>query len=332
MGVMRTILGLVMIGVVLVVFGVLLLRRRGRDEIHSIDHYRHALDTLQEMRGPTGSSVRILSDDEVRELRQPSPRPVIRTDARAPIPPRIPPPPESIDGMVFDELGSPTEPGTAAEMAAAAEAHHRAPLHHEDPTWAISRMENRRPLQNREIKAAVGAGVVLVILIVVGVIIGRSSGDTSHTTSTTTRSRTTTTKGPVATTVPQPTSYAPVAGATAGAATYQVAGASYAVTVTATAGGCWTIATSGSGSQLFAGTVSPGSPQQIQGAAGMSISLGAPANATVEVNGVPVTFPASYSAPLVLTFVAPPTPTTTTTTTVPPSAATTTSPPTTRTP
>jgi hypothetical protein len=102
--------------------------------------------------------------------------------------------------------------------------------------------------------------------------------------------------------------------------------------VTVSSGGCWTIATSGSGSQVFAGTITSAAPQEIKGTSGLSISLGAPGDATVQVNGVSVVFPSVYTAPLVLTFVAPPPPTTTTTapapttTTVPPSSTSTLAP------
>jgi hypothetical protein len=327
MGVMRTILGLIMIAAILVIVGVLLLRRRGRDEIHSIDHYRHALDTLQEMRGPAGSSVRILTDDEVRELRKPTPLPVIRTDVRAPVPPRIPAPPEGRDGMVFDEAGQPTEEHSLEPGG-------RGHLHHENPSWAINRMENRRPLQSREIWAAVGALVVLLVLIVVGVVIGRSSSGGSHASSTSTsRPHTTTTKPATTTTQAAPASWTPVAGGSATAASYQIPGSSYTVTVTGATGDCWTVATSASGSQVFAGSIAQGASQDIMGASGLSVTLGAPGNVTVKVNGVPVTFPTSFAAPLVLTFVSPPPPTTTTTTTTSaPSTTTTTTPPTTQLP
>jgi len=340
MGVMRTVLGLVMIGIIVIIVGLLLLRRRGRDEIHSIDNYRHALDTLQEMRGPTGTSIRILSDDEVRELRKPTPMPVIRSDATTTVPPRIPPPAESTDGMVFDELASPGPPGTPGAPLGQGGGepedidHHRGLHHHEDPHWAIGRMDNRRPVQNREIKAALGALVVLVVLVIAGIAIGRSDKGNHHQATTTTHHVTTTTKAPATTTTLAPSAFAPEPGATASAATYQVPGASYTVTVTPTSGACWTIATDGSNSQIFAGTIAAGSPQQIKGASGMSISLGAPAGVSVKVNGIPVTFPTSYAAPLVLTFVNPPptTTTTTTTTTSPAPTTTTTSPPTTRVP
>jgi hypothetical protein len=327
MGVMRTVLGLVMIGIVVIIVGYLLLRRRGRDEIHSIDNYRHALDTLQEMRGPMGSSIRILSDDEVAELRKPTPMPVIRSDATTAVPPRIPPPADSTDGMVFDELGAPAEPRVEAEE------HHRGLHHHEDPHWAINRMDNRRPVQNREIKAAVAALVVLVILVIAGIAIGRSNnGSTATSTTTTLHHVTTTTQAPTTTTAPAPTSFSPEAGATATAATYLVPGSAYTVTVTPSNGACWTIATAASGSQIFAGTVAAGSPQEIKGASGLSISLGAPAGVSVKVNGIPVNFPSNYSVPLVLSFINPPPTTTTTTSTTLAPAPTTTSPPTTRVP
>jgi len=315
---MRTAIGLIMIIIVIGVLGVIFIRRRTRDEIHSIDHYRGALDTLQEMRGPAGSSVRILDEEEAKSLRQPSPQTVIRSSTRIVVPPMVGPPPAAEDGMAFADDGSPADQTGDSSLPPT---HHGHLGHHshDDPAWAMARMSGRPPMKNRELLAAGGAVAVILVLIVVGVLIGRSSGGpTTHTTTTTTvLHHTTTTKKQATTTTTLPSTFAPQPGATATSATYLVPGDHYTVVVTATTGACWTIATSGAGSQLFAGTISPGSPQQIQGTSGLQVSLGAPGSVTVQINGVPVTFPPAFSTPLVLTFQAPPAPTTTTTTTVP---------------
>ena len=135
---MRTVLIiLLLLGTVIgaVVFA---LRRRERDEIHSIDHYRNALHTLDDMRPPT-PSVRILSEDEAKELRQPHPGSLIRSD--------VPPP----TGRFFEEGPLEEEPEETDAKGHAI----RHALHHDDPKWAISRMQDRHVLQNREVLAAI---------------------------------------------------------------------------------------------------------------------------------------------------------------------------------
>jgi len=315
----RTALGLIIIVVILIVIVGLLWRRRTRDEIHSIDHYRNALETLHGMRPDgTGRSVRVLDDDEARSLRQPQARPVIRSQDQTYTRRTIQPPPTASEGMVFDD----NEPI------------HESPFHHErhhghDSQWAISRAQSRPPLQNRQWIAMGIASSVVLVLLIVGVLIGRSSHSSTTTTSTTIhhqqqKPHTTTTK-PTPTTIPS--TYQPQPGATATTATYLAPSTRYVLTITATGGGCWTIATGSNNNQLFAGTVSPGTPQQITVTGSAQVSLGAPANVAVTLNGRPVAFPPSYSTPLVLTF-QPPVPVTTTTAPPAPSS-TTTLPPTT---
>ena len=322
---MRSIVGLIILLIVAGGIGVLLWSRRSRDEIHSIDSYRNALDTLQEMRGPSASaSVRVLDPSEQEQLRQPPPP--AGSFARHIEPPETPaavaPPPGGRDGMVFREDIGRSDVGED-------DAEHRG---HDAPSWAISRMEPRHPVQNRQIIAGVAAGAVIVLLVVIGVVIGSRSGTTSHTTSTAVhrhRTVTTTTSPKVTTTTsPKITAYVPQS-STATTATYVAPTGAYALMVKATGGSVWTIITSATGSQVFAGSIDPGSPQTFKVSGGVEVSLGAPGYAAVSIGGLPVTFPTGYQSPLVLTF----SPATTsassapvTTTTVAPSTTTTITP------
>ncbi len=320
---MRSIVGLIILLILAGGIGALLWTRRSRDEIHSIDSYRNALDTLQEMRGPSASaSVRILDPSEQEQLRQP-PHPV-GGFAKHIEPPETPsavaPPPGSRDGMVFRE-----DIGRIDLGEVDGEGEHRG---HDTPTWAISRMEPRHPVQNRQIIAGLAAGAVIVLLVVVGVMIGSGSDKGSSASTTTTKpQRATTTTAPktTTTTAPKITSYEPQS-STATTATYLAPSGSYAITVKATGGSVWTIVTSATGDQVFAGAIDPGSPQTFKVSGGVEVNLGAPGYAAVSVGSLPVTFPTGFQSPLVLTFSPASSGAASTTTTVPPATTTTVTP------
>lgn len=291
-------------------------RRRTKDEIHSIDHYRNALETLHEMRGPTGStSVRVLDPDEAKNLRQPSHLDSIRSSSN---PPRIQPPAGAGEDIVFDDALPPLRPSYQHD-------HERG---HKNPEWAMTRAQSRPPLQNRQWYVVGIASASVLVLLIVGVVIGKTSHSSSPvatTTSTTTHAKKhTKTTQPHVTTTTAPTTYAPQPGASASAATYLAPSSSYVLTVTTTGGPCWTVIQSLPGNtQISAGSVAPGSPQQTRITGGAQVTLGAPGYAAIKINGRSVTFPSGFQAPLVLTF-QPATPPTTTTTLVPIGTTTTT--------
>ena len=302
---MRTVVGLLVIVLIIAFVAVVLWRRRGRDEIHSIDSYRNALDTLQEMRGAPGSaSIRVLAPEEQESLRQPPPQSTIKTGVVdsplevTPPPDVVSPPPGAVDGMVFNddvsELGRST-PAPESEPTRG----------HENPSWAIGRMEGRPRVQGRQLLVAGVAVVVVVLLVVVGVAIG-TKHSASHA-ATTQHSSTTVAHHPkhpvpsTTTTTAAPTTFAPE-NATATSATYAMVSNRFAVTITATQGACWTVATDAAGKQVFAGSIAPGTPQVIKSRGTLVVTLGAPANVSVSVGGTPVTFPSGYQTPLVLTF------------------------------
>ena len=320
---MRSIVGLIILLILAGGIGALLWTRRSRDEIHSIDSYRNALDTLQEMRGPSASaSVRVLDPSEQEQLRQPPPP--VGAFAKHIEPPETPsavaPPPGSRDGMVFRE-----DIGRIDLGEGEGEGEHRG---HDTPSWAISRMEPRHPVQTRQIIAGLAAGAVIVLLVVVGVMIGSGSDKgPSASTMTTKPQRASTTTAPktTTTTAPKITSYEPQS-STATTATYLAPSGSYAISVKATGGSVWTIVTSATGEQVFAGAIDPGAPQTFKVSGGVEVNLGAPGYAAVSVGSLPVTFPTGFQSPLVLTFSPPSSGTASTTTTVPPATTTTITP------
>jgi hypothetical protein len=312
----RTAVGLVILAAILVVVVALLWRRRTRDEIHSIDHYRDALGTLQEMRSDAASSsVRVLSSDEARELRQPEPRQVIRSSDRRYPSQAVALPSGASEGKVLDDSSQTGHSPFEHE-------HHRG---HDSSEWAISRAQSRPPLENRQWVAMGVATAIVLVLLIVGVLIGRTShGGTKAETTTTIepKKKTASTTTPKTTPTTTPASYLPQPGGTNSSANYLAPSSRYVLVVTATGGGCWTVANAEpSGSQLFVGTVTAAAPQQITVTGGAQISLGAPGSATVTLDGRPVVFPSNYGAPLVLNF-QPPAPPTTTTTTAPPTTTT----------
>ena len=310
---MRTAIILILVLGLLIAGVVILVRRRDRDEIQTIDHYRNALSTLDDMRAPTGRTVRILSEDEARELRQ------VHADgpilSNKPITHgRLGPIPGANEERFFDDLGEPI-PIPAGPI--------RSHLHHDDPQWALGRMQNRRVLPNRELLAAGGAIAVLLVLVVVGILLG-SSGSSSKNSSTTTIPHTTTTQAS-GTTTTVPTVFQPAPGGSANAATYYVPGTHYVLVVSATQGGCWTTIKGLDGTVLFNSTIDMGSSQTVQRNGGIIVSYGAPGNVSLTLNGVKVALPSGYGAPFQMTFLPQPSATTTTSstsTTMPPTTTT----------
>ena len=280
---MRTIIELVLVALVVVAVILVLLRRRKGDEIHSIDRYRDALGTLSDMRGSEGRSyVKVLSPEEQRTARQPGVGEV-RQNLRVPSVPL----PKPQGDMVFDD--------GAEAIAASKLAHSR---HHDEPEWALDRMATGPRLQNRQLLAALIAVGILALLVVVGVLIGEQPShhhpSASTTTSTTSKPHTTTT-----TTL----ATLPAASQTANGATYNVPGATALTATVSVTTQCWTIATSGSANtQVYAGVVTPGQPVSVNGTSTLSISVAAPSNVIIVVNGLRVVMPSHLTIPTVLTF------------------------------
>ena len=325
---------LIVLLAVLVAAGVWISRRRGADETHSVEGYQHTLSTLQTIRSRSNSpSVRVIDPGEslppgaagpgIVGIRGPgaagvgpagkgglrhagaagSPLPV---QAGADTPP---------GGLVFDDVATGTVPGARRGGAG----NHR-------QERAISVM-NHRP---RHLGGPIVAALVVIALIAVLLVIGGRTKHGSGTTGTTgtgasaTSASTARQGGGTATSTrparrparsgrksgaarrtaspTTPTQYVAVA-SSASSATYTPPGASYTLGVSATSGNCWVqVKEVATGTTPLAQTLTPGQQQSLSAQGEVTILLGAPSQAAVTLNGVPVVLPSGARAPLTLTF------------------------------
>jgi hypothetical protein len=296
MEIMRAIIELILVAIVVVIVVKVLLRRRKGDEINSIENYRDALGTLSDMRGKENRSyLRVLSPEEQRSARQPGvddASSTIRIQPSAVLRPPVPPvhvarPNEAI---VFED----SEQVQAASHLSQAQ-------HHDEPEWAIDRMFAGQRLQHRRM-IAVGAALGLVILLVViGVVIGQKPTHSHPLVSTTT---TTAAKTHATTTTTTLDTLSAVA-QTASGATYSLPGVTTVTATLTVTTQCWTIATQGpENKQIYAAVIMPNQPVSLQATRSMSISVAAPGNVAIVVNGLRVIMPQHLTIPTVLTFTA----------------------------
>ncbi len=166
---------------------------------------------------------------------------------------------------------------------------------------------NHRPRRLGAPAAAVAAVAVLVVILIVtgfhsnapthhGKRSGTATTVGTHPRPAERRSTTTTaTSAPLAVSAPTATS--------AFGATYQVADASYSLSLAATTGECWIDATNtATGSVLFTGTLLSGQSHTITASGPVTVVAGAPAAFSATVNGSGVTLPLGYQAPFTLRF------------------------------
>ena len=94
--------------------------------------------------------------------------------------------------------------------------------------------------------------------------------------------------------------------ATPHAATYDVAAASYSLSLAASTGECWVEAENpATGAVLFSGTLFSGQSHVLTASGPVVVIAGAPGAFAATVNGMPVTLPPGYQAPFTLTFQTP---------------------------
>jgi hypothetical protein len=324
----------IVVAVVVVVVVVALVawavRRRGNDEVHSVDGYRHTLDTLQDIRSRSSSS-------SVRVLGSPTePRPVPRAggkpaDAGG----------EGVAGPGGRAAGGSGDPVSEDVSATEAGGLVQPRTARRTQDRAISAM-NRRP---RRVGAPILVAVVVLALLALVVVIGAhshhhprstSSATTHSTTATrstdstpstgstastgaTVRSGSTRTTGTAKsrtggrsvkrggssghkTTTTLPPSFTAVT-STATTATYTPPASTYTVTFTTTDGECWVTARSSAGSTLLSGTLAAGETKSVTASGKTSIILGAPSAVHVTIDHQPVVLPAGYQTPFYLTLV-----------------------------
>jgi hypothetical protein len=240
------------------------LQRRRRDEIRSIHHYHDRLDSLHVEQHDRGGSVRVVQG----EFSPPQ--------VSAPDRPRLDPEAAHID--------------TAGPYASDAELRRR-----HDRDWAIERMQPRARVDTATILIVAVVAAVLVAIALAGYLIQRGRGSLPTTTSTTTTLRPTSTTARTSSFVPSSTSN--------GVAVYALPTGTYAVTVTGTSGPVWVSATSPlTSTRHEQRVVARGATSSFTFTRASMVELGAPGNASVQVDGAPVVFPAPLVAPLTLQF------------------------------
>ncbi len=315
------------------------LRRRSVDDTHSVEGYRHTLDTLESLRTQS-SSVKVRQSsrqgtasttggrtdqgvDEHPDDRLPPPG---ASGSAGPTTEDPGPPRAERGALVFGE-GIRSAPD-AAEVSRSRARRDR----------AVSSM-NRRP---RRLGGPIAAGAAVVLVVAVLAYIGARSphgsphasphpsapATSAHAHSTTVRTTTphppsTTSshkvstpptashrgrvsgvhaaKPPASTPTTLPRQYTPVT-STPTTATYTPVAASYSLSVGSSSGRCWVLVTSSSGATLFTGTLAPGQLQTVPATGTTSVQIGAPTVVTLAVDGKPVYLPAGYQTPFVVTF------------------------------
>ena len=314
-------------------------RRRSVDEVHSVDGYRHTLDTLQDIRTRSGGgTVRVLGGGAAPGAPAPGP------DAPGTGPGGAG---RAGTGGDLERQGRPAGPpaGTphVAGEAGAGRAGGRGLVFDDQPPAphggsqrgghrgedrAISAM-NHRP---RRLGAPVLVGLVVLALLAVVVYIGARSphhgtpsAGKGTTTTTTTSARasgghgstgttgaagagggghghgTTTTSAPRTTTTTAPQTYTAVT-STATTASYTPPSGSYTVTLAATTGNCWVTVSSSSGSSLLSQTLAAGQSVPVTTSGQTTIVVGAPSVVRVSIDHRPVVLPTGYQTPFTITL------------------------------
>jgi cytoskeletal protein RodZ len=271
------------------------LRRRGTDEVHSVEGYRQTLSTLQGLGARSqGSTVRVLNPQGSEEEGEEGERiPVASTESPSwghmPSHPRANP-------LVFEEG---TGPAPISENAISGRGRDK----------AMSSM-NHRP---RRLGGPIAAAVIVVAAVAVLAVLGaraqhhkaKSPAASTTTSGATHRSTTTSTPKPKkttpTTTAPPPTQLTPT-NASATSATYSPAAASYTVTVTTTTGAGWVeVHSTAAGNTPLAQTIPAGGSQTVNLTGASTIELGAPSVTNVTIDSLPVVLPSGYQTPFTLT-------------------------------
>ncbi len=310
----------ILIAVVALAVGLIawLRRRRVDREISSIDHYRRALSTLQEMQHEAPPRpLRVLHEGDAVSS--------FRADVA---PPRLDP---KAEGSRLVERAA-DDPVYVFDDSRPLD--HGAPLAEDERRqndWAVHHMGGSRHHRGRPKTPPLGvlvAAGVLIVLLAIGISIEVRQHGAAPSTGATTTTTAPHHKAPT-TTVPV-TQLAPVAQGP-GTATYVTGSAGYTLAVTV-ASPCWVQATElATGKVTFAQVVNPGAAQPIALTGTATVSLGSPSGTSMSVNGTPITYPSAIALPFVLTFTPHQTVTTTTTTQPSSSTSTTSSAPTTTT-
>jgi len=159
-------------------------------------------------------------------------------------------------------------------------------------------MRRARVRRTRFVAATVAA--VIGVGGAVGGVLASRRHNPPHTASRAQRPMTAARGGVAATTAP-PRVFTPTK-PTAYSATYAAPSSTYTVAIAATAP-CWVMATDpATGHVVWAGTVAAGESHSLSVTGNLGVQLGAPSDASVTMDGQPVTFPAGFRSPFNLTF------------------------------
>jgi hypothetical protein len=298
-----------------------LVRRRGDDEVQSVEGYRHAISTLEDIRsrsagrggggiGPPGVDQGATGDGSA------SLAPTGRSEGE--------PWPGSYAGSVGPAPGDRLVARSRVSMPTGRRRFDDAttagpPL--ETPLGSGRAQRRAMSTMNHGPRRVAGpvlaVALVLVAAVALAVIGARHHprhASTATTASSGTQSSTATTThsakkrahhgtSPSSTTTPAPTQFQPQAGASAGAATYVPPTASYTVTVVAANGDCWVqVNEVASGSTVYASTLPAGQTASLPLTGASTLVLGAPGAAQVTLDQETVVLPSGYQAPFTITF------------------------------
>jgi Domain of unknown function (DUF4115) len=292
--------GIVAAVVVVVLTTVLLTRKLGRNDVHSVEGYHRSIHTLESINAHP--AVPGTSEETGLGAKPAFPESAIRvggsasvrvTEARPAVPP-VPPPPvtSSETPLAFDDAGPP-----------------RAPIVHEPVGNQDKAMGsiNHRP---RRLAAPATAVAVVIVLVVVLLLTGSHSVSPQprHHGGSSTRS-VTHPRGDAGSTAPNTTSTSspqvvvPLSG-TARSATYNVAAPNYTLSFSATSGLCWVdITNTTSGATLFEKTLQPGEQQSLAVSGPVTVVIGAPTVLSLLVDGSAVALPSGFNTPFTVSFV-----------------------------
>lgn len=298
-----------------------LVRRRSSDEVHSVDGYRHTLDTLQGIRARSGSgTVRVLGGTA------PGGAPAPGGDGGVPGAGTRSPADDADGGsatgpdrpLLFDE-GEPAASATAASRRS-----------RRNQDRAISAMNHRPRHLGGPALVAVVVLALLALVLVLGAhshrptAQGTSRGAVSRTTTTSTARRsgpgsttttgagsgtrsggrgasTSTPKSTTTTTTTLPQTYTAVTYTTT-TATYTPPSGSYTLTLAATTGSCWLTVKSAGGAVLLSQTLTAGQAKPVTTSGQTTIVVGAPTVVRVTIDHRPVALPTGYQTPFTITL------------------------------
>jgi hypothetical protein len=295
--------GIVVAAVVTVSAVALLTRRVAHDDVHSVEGYHRSLHTLESINAhPVISG----GDDNCGQgansaypesaVGAASPSTGRATVLRGSVPPVAIPPLADRDAPITFDDAPPPPLFTPAPSR---------PVHRDKAMTSI----NHRP---RRLAAPATAVAVVLVLVVVLLLTGSHSvppGGTHSSDKNSGRNGSTAPKPPkkkattTTSTPPPPTVSSPRA-ATTQSATYDVADATFTVTLTATSGACWVDATSSAtGTTLFSGTLAAGVQHSFSATGPVTLIVGAPTVLHATVDGDAVVLPPGFQTPFTMSFV-----------------------------